>query len=332
MNEQHAQTDGAALWLMLEHLRDGDWHTGKALAEEFSITRAGIWKRIQHLRMLGLAIETGRGLGYRLVQPLELLDTETIITALPPAARALLHDLEVHRMLDSTNTQLMRQACQSRAQVCLAEYQSAGKGRRGRSWASPFGANLYLSLRWHFAELPADLPALALATGVMTIQALGGLAIDGVRLKWPNDLVYSQRKLGGILLQVQSEHAGACDVIAGIGINVAMPAAAGAAVTQPWIDLREIQGQIISRNRLAAALLTRLLLGYAEFARSGFARFIADWRQHDALQGQVVRVEHDGQIIEGTALGIDEHGALLIEGAHGRMRFYSGDTSLRAAS
>lgn len=332
MNEPHAQTDGTALWRMLERLGDGGWHTGESLAQEFHITRAGIWKRMQQLRELGLAIETGRGQGYRLVQPLELLEAEAIVDALPPAARALLQDLQVHRVLDSTNTQLARQTCQNRAQVCLAEYQSAGKGRRGRSWASPFGANLYLSLRWHFAELPADLPALALATGVMTIQALQALAIDGIQLKWPNDLVYTQRKLGGILLQVQSEHAGACDVIAGIGINVAMPAAAGATVTQPWIDLREIVGQAVSRNRLATALLTRLLLGYAEFVRSGFASFIADWRRHDALQGRAVRVEHDGRSIEGTALGIDEHGALLIESAQGRLRFYSGDTSLRAAS
>jgi len=332
MDEESAQTDGTTLWLMLERLSDGSWHTGQELAHEFGITRAGIWKRMQRLRGLGLAIETGRGLGYRLAQPLELLDAEIIMTALPAPARALLHGLDVHRVLDSTNTQLARQASQNRAQACLAEYQSAGKGRRGRSWASPFGANIYLSLRWHFSELPADLPALALATGVMVIQALRALSIEGVQLKWPNDLVYSQRKLGGILLQVQSEHAGACDVIAGIGINVAMPAAAGATVTQPWIDLREIQGQPVSRNQLVAALLSRLLIGYAEFAHSGFASFITDWRQHDALQGQAVRVEHDGRIIEGMALGIDEHGALLVEGEHGCMRFYSGDTSLRAAS
>jgi len=211
---------------LLHALADGRTHSGEALAREFGVTRAAIWKQVGKLSDWGLEVDAVPGEGYRLTRPLDLLDAATLRAALQPETAARLAKLEVFTELGSTNRQLLREAPPSaKLDVCVAEFQTAGLGRRGRTWTTPLGAGVCLSVGWHFAEMPAELPALTLAVGVVVRRVLERVAGLSVALKWPNDLVFDERKLGGILLEIQAEAHGGAHVVVGVGLNVALPAA-----------------------------------------------------------------------------------------------------------
>lgn len=262
----------------------------------------------------------------------ELLDRERILAGLTPTARAGLSRLEVHPVLDSTNAYLVAKAHEGwpGGAVCLAELQEAGRGRQGRSWQSPFAAGLTGSLLWRFQGSPAALSGLSLATGIAVARALRKTGVAEVGLKWPNDVVWRERKLGGILLESEGV-AGAFYVVAGVGLNVALPAAAGALIDQPWVDLREILGaEQVSRNRLAALLIGELIETYIRFERSGFADLTAEWADFDQVIGRRVSLKLPKTTVTGIARGVDATGALLLETADGRVRPYlGGEISLR---
>jgi BirA family biotin operon repressor/biotin-[acetyl-CoA-carboxylase] ligase len=218
----------------------------------------------------------------------------------------------------------------------FAELQRAGRGRRGRTWLAPFGSGLAFSVAWTFAETPADFPALGLAVGVSIVEVLQGLGFGEVRVKWPNDIVWRNRKLGGLLLQMRSEVGGGASIVAGLGLNIALPAAARSALEGPDMlpatDLSEMRpGHVPERNALAAALAAAMLAALAQFNDSGFAAFAPRWARLDALTGARVRVSHGTESIEGLALGVEPDGALRVAVADRIERFYSGDVSLRPA-
>lgn len=320
---------------LLALLADGRFHSGEALGGELGMSRAAIWKQISALNELGLDICRVPGRGYRLAQPLELLDAERIRSELSPAARNRLTDLQLYHSIDSTNAQLMRETELPPAAViaCLAEQQTAGRGRRGRPWVSPFGANLYLSLSWPFESLPPDFSALSLAVGVAVHRALTGLGFDAVRLKWPNDLYANNAKLGGILIEMRGEPPGPCRIVAGVGINVVMPAASAVSVDQAWTDLATlVDGEPTSRNCLAAAVLNQWIGALAEFAVSGFAGFHGEWCRADLLAGREVVLLDGARRWQGTAQGVAADGALEVDTDEGLRRFVAGDVSLREAS
>lgn len=321
---------GEQLLPLLRTLADGAWHSGEALARDAGITRAALSKRVQRLIEWGLEIETQPGRGSRLVHPLELLDADVIRGRLGASARAALR-LQVVAATDSTNTQLMNAAGANDPQALLAEYQSGGRGRHGRAWHSPFGANLYLSLAWTFGAWPAALTALPLATGVATARALAPLELPGLRLKWPNDLWHRDAKLGGILIEQRGEAGGPCRVVIGLGLNVAMRSATSAEIAHPWTSLAEALGKPPSRNALAAAILEQWLAMLERFAADGFAPFEADYRSLDAMRGRSVTVQLPGGDCRGIARGVDESGALLVDADGERKRIVSGDVALRAA-
>lgn len=321
---------GEQLLPLLRTLADGAWHSGEALAADASITRAALSKRVQKLLAWGLEIETQPGRGCRLVHPLELLDADVIRGALSPAARARL-DVRVLAGTDSTNTQLLAAPASGDPQALLAEHQTGGRGRHGRSWHSPFGTNLYLSLAWTFATWPAALTALPLATGVATAQALAPLGLADLRLKWPNDLWHRDAKVGGILIEQRGESGGACRVVIGLGLNVAMRSATSAEIAQPWTSLAEALGQIPSRNALAAAILGQWLVMLDRYAAEGFAPYEAQWRALDLMRGRAVTVQLAEGETRGIARGVDESGALLVDAGGERRRILSGEVALRAA-
>ncbi|MGN6513803.1 MAG: biotin--[acetyl-CoA-carboxylase] ligase, partial [Lysobacteraceae bacterium] len=252
--------------------------SGDALAAAGE-TRAAVWKRIDALRAAGVAIEARPGRGYALAQPLELLEADAIRAALPPALVAGLR-LEVLWTTDSTNTRLLERPTPAEgACVLLAERQTGGRGRRGRAWASPLAANIYLSLARGFGGGLARLPGLSLVAGVATAEALHALGFAGVRLKWPNDLVVADgdgglRKLGGLLVEGGGEHAGPVRAVIGLGLNVRMPATHAAAIGQPWTDLATLAGDAVSRNRVVAALLAHWLPALAQFDAHGLDGFL----------------------------------------------------------
>lgn len=269
------------------------------------------------------------GRGYRLSEPLELLNSMRVRELLTPACRKQLHTLTVLDQVDSTNTWLMSQSTDFPA-VCLAEWQTAGRGRRGRHWVSPFGANLYMSLGWQFDDLPPGFTALAMVAAIAAARALRGLGIPGVAIKWPNDLLVSGKKLGGILVDMQGEPPGRARSVIGIGINLRMPVAAAAKIDQPWTDVAAlVPEQTPDRNRLAAALIEELMAALQVFAAQGFGAFTTDWRALDLAAGRTVNLHHRQQVIHGTALGVDQDGALLLRTDAGTRRFVSGDLSLR---
>lgn len=310
--------------------------TGDSLAQASGQTRAAIWKRIEHLREAGVAIEAKPGRGYALAQPLDLLDAVALRATLSPAARARLSALEVAWSIDSTNSELLRREAPAHgAVVLLAERQTGGRGRRGRVWASPLAAHLYLSLSRQFGGGLARLGGLSLVAGIATAEALRALGYTGVGLKWPNDVVVSGanglRKLGGLLVEGGGEHAGPVRAVIGLGLNVRMPAAAGAAIDQPWCDLASLASTEPSRNATAAAVLERLLDGLDEFDRDGLAPFLPRYALLDALAGQHVRIEGPATNCEGRALGLVGDGALRVRLDDGSERsFHSGEVSVRA--
>jgi BirA family biotin operon repressor/biotin-[acetyl-CoA-carboxylase] ligase len=323
---------------LLRALADGETHSGEALAREFGVTRAAIWKQVNKLAEWGLDTEAMPGEGYRLARRLDLLDADALRARLAPATVARLARLEVLTDVDSTNRRLLAVAPPAgKLEVCIAEFQSAGRGRRGRSWNVPLGAGLCLSVGWMFAEMPADLAALTLAVGVVTRRALARVTTLHVALKWPNDLVFDERKLGGILLELKAEAHGGAHVVAGIGLNVALPPALLPTLSD-WprgaIDLKTaLRGEPPQRLVLAAALVDEIAQLFAAYPTAGFAAYRDDWQAGDFLRGRAVRLDEAGRSLEGRALGIDPDGALLIETTAGvRRRVVSGDVSVRNAS
>ena len=320
---------------ILQFLADGRFHSGADLGRRLGISRGAIWKHMRQLENLGLEVHAVPGRGYRLAQVLELLEVEKVTAAMTPEARKLLTGLEVHGELDSTNRYLRRAPgpVPGRATACLAERQTQGRGRRGRTWVSPFAANIYSSVAWRFPGSPVALGGLSLAVGVAAAQALAAAGAEQVGLKWPNDLHWQGRKLGGVLLELFGEAAGPCDVIVGVGINVAMPAASAALVDQPWTDLRTVLGsRCPGRNRIAGLLLSELLAALARYERHGLEAFLEDWRRRDIAAGREVELELPQSRIAGTALGIDETGALLVRSGDSTLRFASGEISMRLPS
>ena len=315
------------LLALVDKLADGGWHSGEELAALAHITRAALAKRIDKLEAWGLGIEARQGLGYRLLQPLERLDARIIRKGLSASAHQRLRgNLRVVTVTDSTNLRTLESDSADDPQVLLAEFQSAGRGRRGRSWVSPFGANLYLSMGWSFPHWPPHLTALPLAIGVACARAL---ELPRLKLKWPNDLLADGRKLGGILIEQRGEAGGACRAIIGIGLNVAMREQQAAGIEQPWISLSEALGSTPSRNVLAAGLITQLMLALEQFSASGFAAFRAEWDRLDVTRSQNVHIEQGGEIQNGIARGVDDSGALVLETALGRQMIFSGEVSLR---
>ncbi|HSR65233.1 MAG TPA: biotin--[acetyl-CoA-carboxylase] ligase, partial [Xanthomonadaceae bacterium] len=238
---------------------------------------------------------------------------------------------------DSTNTRLLeRPTPDEGVAVLLAERQTGGRGRRGRAWASPLAANIYLSLARSFRGGLARLPGLSLVAGVATAEALHALGFTGARLKWPNDLVVPEgrgmRKLGGLLVEGGGEHAGPARAVIGLGLNVRMPDAFAAAIDQPWIDLATLAGAPVSRNRVVAALLAHWLPALAQFDAEGLDGFLPRYAALDALAGREVAVDTTGGTRSGIALGLAADGALRVRFAEGEQRVHSGEVSVRATT
>jgi BirA family biotin operon repressor/biotin-[acetyl-CoA-carboxylase] ligase len=322
---------------LLHALADGRTHSGEELARTFGVTRAAIWKQVGKLADWGLAVEAAPGTGYRLPRRLDLLDAEALRAALAPDVAARLAKLEVHTELGSTNRRLLAEPPPpGLLDVCIAEFQTEGRGRRGRRWSVPLGGGICLSLGWQFAGMPAEPGALALAVGVAVRRVLERVAGLAIALKWPNDLVFDERKLGGILVELAAEAQGSVHVVAGIGINVALPPAVLPSLSD-WprgaVDLKTALGsEPPPRAALVGALVGELAELAADYPAHGFAAYRGEWRSADFLRGRAVRLDEPAGTLYGTAAGIDAGGALLVELASGeRRRVVAGDVSVRSA-
>ncbi len=317
---------------LLRLLADGRFHSGAALGETIGIGRSAVWKQIRALEAMGLEIHAVQGKGYRLATQLELLDRNLILAGLGASRASELRGFEIFYLIDSTNRYLMERAADGLEgpYLCLAESQSAGRGRRGRSWISPFGRNLYLSLQWRF-ELGADaLPALSLAAGVAAAAALENMGVAGIGIKWPNDLYHGERKLGGLLIELAGEASGPWDAVVGLGLNIDMKDLSALDIDQPWTDLRSALGRRPERNGVAITIIDALMDALAKFEREGFAPFRESFQRFDVTRGREVEL-HQGanQIKRGVSLGVGEQGALMLQCESGISQVTSGEISLR---
>ena len=310
---------------LLSLLADGEFHSGVALGQALGLTRAAVWKRLQGLKALGIEPEQVRGRGYRLRHGLRLLDQTSIESAL---SRAM--TLEVHDDLTSTNDrglELARTACVQPAAI-LAERQSAGRGRLGRQWESPLGHNLYLTLVWPFAA-GAQLQGLSLVVGLVLAETLAQLGLDGVGIKWPNDIHVRRRKLGGILVELAGDLESRPIAVIGMGVNGWLGDELAGRIGQPVTDWLTETGQVLDRNRLAAALLAGLQQALPLFAQQGFAAFHARWQAYDLCAGQSLWLLQGNARTQVTALGVADDGSLRVQGAAGEQRVYGGEVSIR---
>jgi BirA family biotin operon repressor/biotin-[acetyl-CoA-carboxylase] ligase len=320
---------------LLAMLAAGDFRSGQELADCLGVSRTAVWKQLNRLADLGLELESVKGRGYRIPGGLDLLARDVVIDQLSATAASLLAELQVHQHIDSTNAEALRTLAEGVVSglAITAEQQSAGRGRRGRTWVSPFARNIYLSLTWQYSQGAAALEGMSLAVGVAVVRALEKLGLVGASLKWPNDVLYQRRKLGGVLLEMVGDASGVCQVVVGVGLNVAMPAAQAEAIDQAWADLAELSGgSPPGRSQVLAALLNELLPLLAGFETEGFAPWREAWMALDAYADQPVIIEAGERRTAGIARGVDARGALQLETSVGIQPVYGGEVSLRASS
>ncbi|WP_439837106.1 bifunctional biotin--[acetyl-CoA-carboxylase] ligase/biotin operon repressor BirA [Aeromonas enteropelogenes] len=309
---------------LISLLSDGQFHSGEQLGEQLGISRAAVSKHMAALKGLGLDLFSLTGKGYRLAVPLALYDQAQLQTLAPMAP------IHCFPVIDSTNQFLLERVNQARAgECCLAECQTAGRGRRGKPWISPFGCQLILSMYWRLEQGMAAAMGLSLAVGVAVVEALESLGYQGVELKWPNDLYYQGRKLAGILVEMSGSAGASCHLVIGVGLNLAMPAREGERIDQAWAELRHINPELVDRNQLAARVIERLQTAMQTFEQSGLGSFVAAWNRLDHFAGRPVRLLMGDQEVRGIARGIDDRGALRLETEEGIKFYLGGEISLR---
>lgn len=322
---------------LLALLADGRIHSGEALGQALGISRAAVWRHVKTAQQAGVPLSANRGEGYQLATGFELLDVGKIRQGCDADTLAAFTEMAVFMSLDSTNSQVLRhfQAGHLQPLLVLAEKQTAGRGRRGRVWHSPFAGSIYLTLGWIFSDGVAALEGLSLVAGLKVVEVLQALGAKGLQLKWPNDVYWQQRKLAGILVDVQGDSSGLCQVAIGIGINVNLHEAQGALIDQPWVDLMTVSGgQLISRNQLVAALLNAMVPVLRTLPDSGFAAYQRDWQAYDLCYGQAVTVQSGNSMLAGRACGVNAQGAYGIDiadvGKPAALQYVSGgEISLR---
>ncbi|MGI8491122.1 bifunctional biotin--[acetyl-CoA-carboxylase] ligase/biotin operon repressor BirA [Pectobacterium sp. S5] len=310
---------------LIKILSDGEFYSGELLGEMMGMSRAAINKHIQTIRDWGIDVFTVTGKGYSLPAPMQLLDEEVILKHLPEGGVTVLP------VVDSTNQYILeRLDTLSSGDACLAEYQQSGRGRRGRQWFSPFGANLYLSLYWRLEQGPAAAVGVSLVIGIVMAEVLHKLGADGVRVKWPNDLYLKDRKLAGILVELTGKTGDAANLVIGAGINLQMREPAPDTINQGWINLQEA-GIEINRNTLASTLISELRSALVIFELQGLEPFISRWEKLDNYFNRPVRLIIGNREIHGIDRGIDRQGALLLENDGLITPYIGGEISLRGA-
>jgi len=308
---------------LVDILSDGEFHSGEQLGETLGMSRAAINKHIQTLKSWGLDVYTVTGKGYSLSAPIQLLDEQAILS------RVKQGNVSVIPVIDSTNQYLLERMheLQSGA-ACIAEYQQAGRGRRGRQWFSPFGANLYMSMYWRLDQGPAAAMGLSLVIGIIMAETLHALGANDVRVKWPNDIYLNDRKLAGILVELTGKTGDAAHIVMGAGINLAMRSAHALQINQGWINLQEA-GVTVNRNGLAASLINSLRDALPVFEQEGLAPFVTRWAALDNFINRPVKLLIGEREVHGIARGVDSQGGLLLEQDGEIKSWVGGEISLR---
>ena len=265
---------------LIQYLSSGQFFSGQWLGEQLGVSRAAISNHISSLVDMGLDIYSVTGKGYKLSEPLTLLDEANIQHKL--LELGLKNKIEVHNIIDSTNSYLLRRLPNQNhnLQVCLAEYQDSGRGRRGRKWISPFGSHIYMSMYWFLEQGMAAAMGLSVVSALAVSDAIKDLYQIDVQLKWPNDIYFDGVKLAGILIDLEGQALEPCHCVIGVGLSINMPEKSAEQVDQPWTDLQEVINKnitnveyqnknFIDRDELAATLIEKLSLRLQQHQNEG---------------------------------------------------------------
>jgi len=277
-----------------------------------------------------------RGRGYRLARPWQRLERDEVARWMGSESGQF--DIEILPQAASSNALLLQRARLDVANggapsgsVLAVELQTAGRGRMGRAWHSGLGTALTFSLLWRFACGLNALSGLSLAVGVAQVRALNRLGAQGVCLKWPNDIMTTQGKLGGVLIEAQGDMLGPCTVVIGIGLNFTLPAELVRQIDQPACALDEVCSVMPTRSQLLANLLLELSRVLRQFEQGGFALLRDEWERYHIHQGNQIRLKMpDGRSVSGIARGVNDNGELCLETLQGVQYFNSGEVGGRA--
>ncbi|HEX5363363.1 MAG TPA: biotin--[acetyl-CoA-carboxylase] ligase [Gallionella sp.] len=320
----------ARTWQLLDILADGHFHSGEVLAGQLGVSRASVFNALAVAADCGVTVQRVRGRGYRLAQPWQRLQRDEVAGWLGEESGRF--DIEIVPQTASSNTLLLQRAALGApgGSVVAAELQSAGRGRLGRTWHSGLGNALTFSLLWRFDCGLNALSGLSLVVGVAVVRALNKAGVQGVGLKWPNDILCAQGKLGGVLLEAQGDMLGPSAVVVGIGLNCHLPESLVRQIDQPACALDELCAALPPRNRLLALLLLELSAVLSQFGRDGFGPFRGEWERYHLYQDRPVQLcMADGSVVSGIARGVGEVGELLLETAQGLRSFHSGEVGVR---
>lgn len=314
---------------LIKQLALGQFISGQAIGEELGISRAAVSKHIRGLQEMGLDVFCVTGKGYRFSQPLRLLDKMVITHQLKNNSFNI--PVEVHSVIDSTNSYLLRRVPHQvkQGQVCVAEYQNSGRGRRGRQWISPFGSHIYMSMYWCLEQGISAAMGLSVVAALAVSDAIKQLYSVDVELKWPNDIYAKGKKLAGILIELEGQALESSHCVIGIGLNINMPAKAAEDIDQPWTDLQSVVSDEIDRNQLVSTLINCLLIRLNQHKESGIITMLDDWFKQDLYLNKPVRLITGEKETLGICRGINNQGALLLE-VDGQIKpIYGGEVSLR---
>jgi BirA family biotin operon repressor/biotin-[acetyl-CoA-carboxylase] ligase len=317
----------AAFSHVVSTLNDGEFHDGTGMSSGLRLSRTAIWKVVKKLIAYGLTIESVKGKGYCLAEPLVLLNQKVIEAALQ-------HDIEVELFESLPSTQAYFKGIahyQNHPQLCITETQSDGVGRFGRSWHTPFGQNITMSLTYHFDQDISELGGLSLLAALSVAKALEGVCelTTPLHLKWPNDIIHDNKKVAGILIDAQVQFNGGCTVVIGMGVNVNLSGTQP--IDQPWTSLRDIAGKSFDRNVLVSSILNTLLDDIEAFNDTGFAPFAKRWQAKSALIGHDITLHIGKHHIEGKVIDVNANGQIVLNTADGVRTFSSGEASLRSS-
>lgn len=314
---------------LLNALAAGEFQSGQILADMLGLSRTAVANHIKQLQQLGLDIYKVKGRGYCLSEPFTLLDAAKI-NQLRPSGCA---DILVQHITDSTNSQLMQKVqdglVTQPGYTLVAEAQTAGRGRRGRTWYSPFAASLYFSMYWRLEQGIQAAMGLSLVVAIAIARMLKQQYQVEAKVKWPNDVYVDGKKLCGILVELAGQAHAGCDVIIGIGMNIRLPQQALDNIDQQYIDLAGACQAGIDRNLLVAMLQQQLSGLLTEFSSKGFSGFVEEFDQYNQYYNQEVKLIGNNEI-KGICLGVDQQGALLIKNTEGVQAYFGGELSLRA--
>ena len=316
---------------LLEIISNGNVYSGQDLAASLNVSRTAVWKSIKHLETLGLEIRAIRGKGYQLREKFEFLSKEEISRMMTLQSKKSCKDIGVVFKTNSTNLYLLNQLDYEaiHGSVVFAEYQSKGRGRRNKRWISPIGSGICFSVGWRFEVMPISLGLLSLYMGIAVARSLNSLKIKEVGLKWPNDIITTGHKIGGILLDIRGESTGPLDVIVGVGINYELPKYRLISVDQPIIDVCSVSKKSFSRNMIAASLLSNVLEILHDLQTGANLNLLNEWRQFDYYIGKEATLILPNEKITGILKGVDEQGSLLMLVDGKLLSYRSGEVSLR---